>query len=105
MSKFKGSSFFSFQILAFFLRPNNEAKIRKYWNWYHHSSGRLALFFAALNILLGIQIGGAGNDLKIGYGFILGVVLLSAIVLEVLKWMKRSEDAKMDPNFPINPPQ
>ncbi|KAJ4827849.1 hypothetical protein Tsubulata_012995 [Turnera subulata] len=24
------------QVLAFFLRPKKEAKIRKYWNWYHH---------------------------------------------------------------------
>ncbi|XP_024020960.1 cytochrome b561 and DOMON domain-containing protein At3g61750 [Morus notabilis] len=92
------------QILAFFLRPNKEAKIRKYWNWYHHSFGRIALFFGALNILLGIQVGNAGDDLKIGYGFLLGFVLISVIVLEVLKWMKRSEDTKMDnPNFQMNP--
>ncbi|PON98016.1 Cytochrome b561 and DOMON domain-containing protein [Trema orientale] len=91
------------QILAFFLRPNKEAKIRKYWNWYHHSMGRLALLFGALNIVLGMQIGGAGNDWKIGYGFLLGIVLLSVIVLEVLKWIKRSEEKKMASTFQMNP--
>lgn len=91
--------------MAFFLRPNKEAKIRRYWNWYHHSFGRLALLFGALNIVLGMQIGGAGNDWKIGYGFLLGVVLLSAIVLEVLKWIKRSEEKKMASTFQMNPVQ
>ncbi|KAF5464472.1 hypothetical protein F2P56_014546 [Juglans regia] len=92
------------QILAFFLRPNREAKIRKFWNWYHHWVGRLALFFGALNIVLGIQIGGAGNDWKIGYGFLLSVVILTVIVLEVLAWMKRSEKATdMDQSFQMNP--
>ena len=85
--------------MAFFVRPGKETKIRKYWNWYHHSLGRLALFFAALNILLGIRIGGAGNDLKIGYGFILGAILLSTVALEVLRWIRRKEDPKTDPNF------
>lgn len=90
--------------MAFFLRPDKETKIRKYWNWYHHSFGRIALFFGAINILVGIQIGGGRDDWKIGYGFLLGIVLITVIVLEVLKWMKRSEDTKMDnPNFQMNP--
>uniref|UniRef100_A0A803QMQ9 Cytochrome b561 and DOMON domain-containing protein n=1 Tax=Cannabis sativa TaxID=3483 RepID=A0A803QMQ9_CANSA len=93
------------QILAFFLRPNKEAKIRRYWNWYHHSMGRLALLFGALNIVLGMQIGGAGNDWKIGYGFVLGIVLLSVIVLETLKWIKKSEEKKMASTFQMDPVQ
>lgn len=92
------------QILAFFLRPNREAKIRKFWNWYHHWVGRLALFFGALNIVLGIQIGGAGNDWKIGYGFLLGVVIVAVIVLEVFAWIRKSEKATdMDQSFQMNP--
>ncbi|KAL5572106.1 hypothetical protein UlMin_021703 [Ulmus minor] len=90
------------QILAFFLRPNNEAKVRRYWNWYHHWFGRIALFFGAVNIVLGIQIGGAGNDWKIGYGFLLGIVLLSVIVLEVLRYMRRQEEKSM-PSIPTIP--
>lgn len=92
------------QILAFFLRPNKDAKVRKFWNWYHHWMGRFALFFGALNIVLGIQIGGAGSDWKIGYGFLVGVVLVAVIVLEALAWMRRSEKTTtMDPSFQMNP--
>ncbi|KAI5345805.1 PREDICTED: cytochrome [Prunus dulcis] len=93
------------QILAFFLRPNKDAKIRKYWNWYHHWLGRFAVFFAAVNILLGIKIGTAGNDWKIGYGFLLGVILLSVIVLEALARMRRTEKDTLPSNFQMNPVQ
>ncbi|KAJ4957155.1 hypothetical protein NE237_013938 [Protea cynaroides] len=27
------------QVMAFFIRPNKDSKIRKYWNWYHHWLG------------------------------------------------------------------
>lgn len=92
------------QILAFFLRPNKDAKVRKFWNWYHHWIGRFALFFGALNIVLGIQIGVAGSDWKIGYGFLLGVVIVAVIVLETLAWMRRSEKTTtLDPSFQMSP--
>lgn len=90
------------QILAFFFRPNKEAKIRRYWNWYHHWFGRIALSFGALNIVLGIQIGGAGNEWKLGYGFLLSIILIAVIVLEALAWMKRSEKTAMN-SFQMNP--
>lgn len=92
----------NFQILAFFLRPNKDAKIRKFWNWYHHWFGRFAVFFAAVNIVLGIQIGGAGNEWKISYGFLLAVILIAVIVLEVLARMRRTEKDTMPPNFQMN---
>ncbi|KAJ1284793.1 hypothetical protein BS78_03G232400 [Paspalum vaginatum] len=76
------------QILAIFLRPNKDSKYRKFWNWYHHWVGRLALFFAAINIVLGIKVGGAGNPWKIGYGFNLAVLLVTIITLEVLLWTR-----------------
>lgn len=92
------------QILAFFLRPNKDAKIRKFWNWYHHWLGRLALFFGALNIVLGIQIGGAGSDWKIGYGFLLAILIIAVVALEVLAWMRRSaKTPSLDPSFQMNP--
>lgn len=76
------------QILAFFLRPNKDSKYRKYWNWYHHWAGRLVLFFAAINIVVGIKVGGAGNSWKIGYGFNLAILLITIITLEVLAWTR-----------------
>ncbi|XP_073108932.1 cytochrome b561 and DOMON domain-containing protein At3g61750 [Elaeis guineensis] len=79
------------QVIAFFLRPNKDSKIRKYWNWYHHWTGRLALFFAAVNIVLGIQVGDAGSSWKVGYGFNLAVLLIASIILEVLLWTRWSK--------------
>ncbi|XP_010266522.1 PREDICTED: cytochrome b561 and DOMON domain-containing protein At3g61750 [Nelumbo nucifera] len=91
------------QVIAFFLRPNKEAKKRKYWNWYHHWVGRLALFFGAVNIVLGIQVGGAGSSWKVAYGFFLAVVLITVIVLEVLLWKRGSEKNADPPTFQSNP--
>lgn len=85
------------QILAFFLRPNKDSKYRSYWNWYHHWFGRLALFFTAVNIVIGIRIGDAGNSWKIGYGFNLAVLLTASIILEVLLWTRWSK--RNNPSF------
>lgn len=91
------------QILAFFLRPNKDSKIRKIWNLYHGWFGRIALFFAALNIVLGMQAAGAGNDWKIGYGFLVSIIVVAVIVLEVLAYLKRSEKRSLPPNFQMDP--
>ncbi|XP_028791073.1 cytochrome b561 and DOMON domain-containing protein At3g61750 isoform X2 [Neltuma alba] len=91
------------QVLAFFLRPNKDSKIRKYWNWYHSWFGRLALFFAALNILLGMQAAGAGSDWRIGYGFLLSIVIVAVIVFEVLAYLKRKERRSLPPSIQMDP--
>ncbi|KAL4298466.1 cytochrome b561 and DOMON domain-containing protein At3g61750 isoform X2 [Arachis hypogaea] len=100
------------QILAFFLRPNKDSKYRNLWNLYHSWSGRMALFFASLNIVLGMQAAGAGSDWKIGYGFLVSIIIIAIVVLEVLAYLKRSEkrslhasfqmDSVPDPSFPNN---
>ncbi|KAJ6955539.1 cytochrome b561 and DOMON domain-containing protein [Populus alba x Populus x berolinensis] len=47
-------------------RPRRDAKIYKCWKWYHHWFGRIALFFGAFNIVLGIHLGAAGMSWKVG---------------------------------------
>ncbi|OMO64302.1 Cytochrome b561, eukaryote [Corchorus capsularis] len=91
------------QIMAFFLRPNKDSKYRRYWNWYHHWFGRMALFFGALNVILGIQYGGAGDDWKIGYGFLLGLTLLVVILLEVFTCLRNRNKSDLPSNFQMNP--
>ncbi|XP_010523807.1 PREDICTED: cytochrome b561 and DOMON domain-containing protein At3g61750 [Tarenaya hassleriana] len=93
------------QVLAFFLRPEKETKMRRYWNWYHQWTGRISLFFGALNIVLGITLANAGDSWKIGYGFLLSVTLLSFIVLEVLRIrgsIGSSSSSGSDPTFRMN---
>ncbi|XP_022757553.1 cytochrome b561 and DOMON domain-containing protein At3g61750-like [Durio zibethinus] len=91
------------QIMAFFLRPNKDSKNRRYWNWYHHWFGRIALFFGALNVILGIQLAGAGNQWKIGYGFLLALTLVAVIVLEASSCMRRRGKSGQPPTSQMNP--
>ncbi|XP_039684128.1 cytochrome b561 and DOMON domain-containing protein At3g61750 isoform X2 [Medicago truncatula] len=91
------------QILAFFLRPNRDSKFRKMWNLYHSWFGRMALFFAALNIVLGMQAAGATNAWKTSYGFLAGIIIVVVIVLEILAYLKRSEKRSLPPNFQMDP--
>ncbi|XP_058100423.1 cytochrome b561 and DOMON domain-containing protein At3g61750-like [Magnolia sinica] len=92
------------QVLAFFLRPEKDSKVRRYWNWYHHWVGRIALFLAAVNIVLGIQVGGAGNGWKGGYGFCLAVIIITVSVLEVMLCLRGPKKAAEPPSFQM-PPQ
>lgn len=72
---------------------------------YHSWVGRLALFFASVNIVLGVQAAGAGSDWRIGYGFLVSIVIVATIVLEVLAYLKRSEMRSLPPSFPMDPLQ
>ncbi|XXG82367.1 hypothetical protein AAC387_Pa10g0330 [Persea americana] len=92
------------QVVAFFLRPDEDSKVRRYWNWYHSWVGRLALFLAAVNIVIGIRVGGAGNGWKAGYGFSLAVILITVIVLEVMLWIRGSKKPADPPAFQMHPP-
>ncbi|CAL9187195.1 unnamed protein product, partial [Musa hybrid cultivar] len=85
------------QVIAFFVRPDRDSKIRRYWNWYHHWVGRLALFFAAVNIVVGIRVADAGTSWKVGYGFNLAILLIAIIVMELLRWTGRSREAVTAP--------
>ncbi|GMH21747.1 hypothetical protein Nepgr_023589 [Nepenthes gracilis] len=79
------------QILAFFIRPSKESKIRGLWSAYHRWFGVITLFFGALNIVLGMQIGGAGSDWKIGYGFLLAINMACSFKDVYLIKFKKSE--------------
>ncbi|KAJ0255647.1 Cytochrome b561 and DOMON domain-containing protein [Hirschfeldia incana] len=74
------------QVLAFFVRPHKETKMRRHWNRYHHWIGRISLFFGAVNIVLGICMADSGEEgWKIGYGLVLSVTLLAFLVLEIFR--------------------
>ncbi|KAK6919984.1 Cytochrome b561/ferric reductase transmembrane [Dillenia turbinata] len=89
------------QIMAFFLRPDKDAKFRRLWNLYHHWFGRIALFFGVVNIVIGIQIAHAGDDWKGVFGFLISLVILSVIVLEILHRRKQSQQKIIPPTaFP-----
>lgn len=69
--------------MALLLRPGKTAKVRKYWNWYHHNLGRIAIVFAAGNIFYGLSLADEKSSWTIGYGVFLGLWFLLSIVLEI----------------------
>lgn len=77
-----------FQVLALLFRPDKDAKMRKYWNWGHQWIGRILLFLAAVNIVYGIHLAEAGKSWKVGYGFVVAILLVSVITLESLLWIR-----------------
>lgn len=85
------------QVIAFFIKPSQDSKIRRYWNWYHHWAGRLALFLAAVNAVVGIRVGGGGASWSGGYGFILALILVGCLVLEALRWRGASRKLSVPP--------
>ncbi|KAG5626569.1 hypothetical protein H5410_011787 [Solanum commersonii] len=90
------------QVLAFFVRPDIDSKYRKYWNYYHSWVGRTALFFGALNIVLGMHYAGAGQGWKISYGFILASTMLACIILEMLLRLKKLDEPTLPSNYAMN---
>ncbi|KAL2893233.1 hypothetical protein RDABS01_009142 [Bienertia sinuspersici] len=90
------------QVLAFFIRPDKESKIRRLWAAYHRWFGVITLFFGALNIVVGIQVGGASSAWKIGYGFLLGTTIVTAIVLQVLSMLRNSEKPTLPSTYPMS---
>ncbi|GAB4844599.1 hypothetical protein Ancab_037998 [Ancistrocladus abbreviatus] len=90
------------QILAFFIRPNKDSKFRRLWDVYHRTFGVITLFFGAVNIVFGIHLGGAGSEWKIGYGFLLGTIIVAATVLQVLSMLRTSQKSAQSPAFQMN---
>ncbi|KAK9815929.1 hypothetical protein WJX72_012106 [[Myrmecia] bisecta] len=75
------------QVLAIIVRPAKEAGYRRYWNWYHWWVGRAAVALAITNVYLGLKTVDERTGLFVAYSMVIGVVLLTAAVLEVvIKW-------------------
>eukprot|EP00252_Welwitschia_mirabilis_P001564 TRINITY_DN11445_c0_g1_i1.p1 TRINITY_DN11445_c0_g1~~TRINITY_DN11445_c0_g1_i1.p1 ORF type:complete len:387 (+),score=41.76 TRINITY_DN11445_c0_g1_i1:255-1415(+) len=87
------------QVSALLFRPQKEAKSRRYWNWYHHWAGRIVLFLAAVNIVIGIQGANAGKGWSVGYAFVVIILLVTVIILEVLLRMGHPKRLPQIPTF------
>ncbi|KAK6780147.1 hypothetical protein RDI58_022331 [Solanum bulbocastanum] len=77
------------QVIAFLVRPEKESKVRKYWNWYHYTLGRVLIILAAANIFYGIHLGGAGTAWNVGFAVTLVAFFSISIVLEIRLWMTK----------------
>ncbi|KDP45178.1 hypothetical protein JCGZ_15043 [Jatropha curcas] len=79
----------SLQLMAILARPDKSSKVRKYWNWYHHSVGRLLMVFAIANVFYGIHLGEAGTSWNAGYGIALAILFLISVILEFRVWKRK----------------
>ncbi|KAL2508130.1 Cytochrome [Forsythia ovata] len=77
------------QVIAFLARPDKESKVRKYWNWYHFSVGRILIFLAAVNVFYGIHLGNAGAGWNAGYAVVLVILFIVGAILELRIWMRK----------------
>ncbi|KAK1295290.1 hypothetical protein QJS10_CPA16g00101 [Acorus calamus] len=71
------------QVMALLARPAKGAKLRKYWNWYHHYVGRVCIVVAVGNIFYGIHLGRESSSWNIGYGIVLALWVVVSVVLEL----------------------
>lgn len=75
--------------MALLARPDKASKMRKYWNWYHHNSGRILMIFAIANIFYGIKLGEAGKGWNIGYALVFCILFITALLLEFKMWFRK----------------
>ncbi|CAN6448847.1 unnamed protein product [Victoria cruziana] len=71
------------QVTALLIRPDKTSKLRKYWNWYHHWVGRIALLIGFINAFVGIK---TARETKSWYeyiGIVLAILVSGSAVLEV----------------------
>ncbi|KAL4336577.1 hypothetical protein AHAS_Ahas12G0024100 [Arachis hypogaea] len=80
------------QMMALLARPNKASKMRKYWNLYHHNTGRVLIILAIANIFYGIHLGREGNAWKVGYGIVLAILLFIGFLFEINMWSSLEED-------------
>ncbi|CAN4098636.1 unnamed protein product [Withania somnifera] len=77
------------QVVAILVRPDKESKIRKYWNWYHYTTGRILIFLATINVFYGIHLGNAGSSWKAGFSIVLVILFITALMLEIKMWKRK----------------
>ncbi|WCJ37319.1 Cytochrome b561 and DOMON domain-containing protein At3g07570 [Euphorbia peplus] len=78
------------QVMALLARPEKSSKMRKYWNWYHYSVGRILMAFAIGNVFYGIHLGQKGNGWNVGYGILLAIFFVTSVIFEIRLWRKNS---------------
>ncbi|KAI8567261.1 hypothetical protein RHMOL_Rhmol02G0107300 [Rhododendron molle] len=80
------------QASAIFLRLAKDHRYRHVWNWFHHLTGYAVLLLSVANIWIGFFILKPAKSWLIVYGVVLGELILSTIVLEVWKKLKRDRN-------------
>jgi hypothetical protein len=71
------------QVLAILARPDKTSKVRRFWNWYHGSIGRVAILLAIGNVFLGLSIAQEISAYIVSYGVFVAVWVLAVASFEI----------------------
>ena len=70
------------QVTAVLARPNKTSKVRRFWNWYHHNIGRVAIVLAMGNVFLGLTIAKEVSAYIVSYGIFVAVWVVAVVAFE-----------------------
>ncbi|CAL4960001.1 unnamed protein product [Urochloa decumbens] len=70
------------QAMALLARPAVETKPRRYWNWYHHGVGRVAVALGVANVFYGFSLANERQEWSYVYGVFVGIFAVVYLVLE-----------------------
>ena len=89
------------QILSIVLRPKKDAKVRKYWNVYHHTIGYATIILIIANIFQGLKLLEELESVSPWKGAYLAVLVILGVVSVVAEgvtwflWFQRRR--QLDP--------
>ena len=75
------------QILSGFLRPKKDAKVRIYWNVFHHVIGFATIIIIIVNIFEGIHVLQPDSKWKKIYIIVIAILAAISLVMEIITWI------------------
>lgn len=75
------------QILSGFLRPKKDAKVRTYWNVFHHVIGFATIIIIIVNIFEGIHVLQPDRKWKKAYIIVIAILAAISLVMEIITWI------------------
>ncbi|KAL6650965.1 hypothetical protein ACP70R_009890 [Stipagrostis hirtigluma subsp. patula] len=80
------------QVMAVLARPDKTSKVRRFWNWYHHNVGRVAILLAIGNVFLGLSIAQEVSPYIVSYGVFAAVWVVAVAAFEVKRFYDDDDD-------------
>ncbi|KAM3387912.1 hypothetical protein ACQJBY_010621 [Aegilops geniculata] len=74
------------QVTAVLARPDKTSKVRRFWNWYHHNIGRVAILLAMANVFLGLTIAKEVSAYIVSYGVFVAVWIMAVAAFEFKRY-------------------
>jgi hypothetical protein len=75
------------QVLSGFLRPKKDAKVRIYWNVFHHTIGFATIIIIIVNIFEGIHLLQPDRKWKKIYIIVIAILAAISLVMEIITWI------------------